>query len=65
MSIKITICSHDGGNVELAVSSGYNPDILDDLCRRASKAFRKSLKDQVVLGIASAHAEEELAEDTE
>jgi len=62
MSIKVTIEDSANGKVEVAVSSAYNPDILDDLRKRANQAYRSMLKDQVAAGYAT---EDEDAEDAD
>lgn len=64
MSMKITIVGDNGSNVEISVSSAYNPDILDDIYKRASKAFHDALKSQVAwMEPVELEDEQEITED--
>lgn len=60
MSIRISI---DDTSFDLAVtlhvSGGYNPDVLDDLTKRAAEAYRQTLADKIAYShSAEAHRDE-------
>lgn len=38
-AMKVNITAADGTNAEISVSSAYNPDILDDMTKRANRSL--------------------------
>ena len=62
MSMRISLKDGGGTEVNIIVSSTYNPDILDDLQRRASRSYKKMLRQQEKAGFDCGAFEDEADE---